>query len=76
MTQFRTVHKNGRKYVIPVNGKGRKITRKDRRSWHRNAEIGERKWEKMSPRQRRNRRIKKGHQSWGFTGSSPRTRDK
>ncbi len=73
--EFRTVFKNGRKYVIPINEKSRKITKKDRRSWHRNAEIGERKWEKMSPRQRRNRRNRKNPQSWGFKGKSPHTRD-
>ncbi|MCL6002267.1 MAG: hypothetical protein M1556_01280 [Candidatus Thermoplasmatota archaeon] len=73
--EFRTVFKNGSKYVVPINGKRRKITKKDRKEWHRNAEIGERRWENISPRQRRNRRNKENFDSWGFKGKSPRTRD-
>ncbi|MDA8055728.1 MAG: hypothetical protein M0Z77_08815 [Thermoplasmatales archaeon] len=39
MTKFRTVFRHQRKYVIPIQGKDGKITRKDRKEWHKNAEL-------------------------------------
>ncbi len=77
MAKFRTIRKNGRKYVIPIKGKGtkRKITHKDRKIWAVNAVLGERKWMSMTTKKRQNRRKKPNYDSWGFQGKSPRTRD-
>jgi hypothetical protein len=76
-TKFRTVYRHGRKYVVPIRTT-RRITRRDRRAFSKNAKRGERVWEKMTPSQRRRARTwnaKNKSTSWGFKGKSLRTRD-
>jgi len=78
MTKFRTVYKHGRKYVIPIRRRkdSRKITKEDRKKWHKNAMKGVEKWENMTPRQRRNRISNRAfYTEWQFVGKSPRTKD-
>ena len=51
----------------------RKITKKDRKAFRKNALKGTRKWEKTPIGARRAERARKKH-GWGFEGKSPHTK--
>jgi hypothetical protein len=65
-------------HIYKKNGRGgdktkRKITKRDREIWRKNALKGTKKWDNMS----HPKRVKKIHRpthSWGFSGKSPNTR--
>ena len=57
----------------------RKLTEKDRKQFRKNARRGLRTWEDMTDAQRQsaiNKGKASGNPSWGFSGKSPRTRDR
>lgn len=53
-----------------------KLTKKDRKIFRKNAKIGLREWEDMTPAQRQSalrKRRESRKPSWGFSGKSPNT---
>ena len=54
----------------------RRITKEDRKVWHKNALLGTKTWENMSSEERKRKRHRKRYSEWGFEEHSPHTKER